>query len=67
MIERIEFSSRIDYELDGKLHRPNGPARIWDARIWGVCEAWALYGNWHRYYGPGDSVGSWYMHGVCVK
>ena len=69
MIIKKSHDGIIEYELNGSLHRPNGPACIWSEDIhW-----WCLYGVQHRYYGqhrknPTDRRGySWYIHGRRIK
>jgi hypothetical protein len=53
----------ITYRMDdNRLHRANGPAMEWfDA--W----EWVLYDNWHRYYGPQDQSGDWWIHDMRIK
>ena len=46
--ERIEFSDRIEYRLNGKLHREDGPAV---ERADGHKE-WYVKGKLHRENGP---------------
>ena len=46
------------------FHKPNAP--LWlsdDGDDWG----WMLHGNWHRYYGPQNNNGSWYLEGEYLK
>lgn len=62
MIKKIDDEGTIMFELNGMLHRPNGPAIIWNDGDWG----WNLFGLWHRYYGPRDESGDWYIHDVLV-
>ena len=65
MIERkLTDGGMIEYRDGRHLHRPNGPARIWE----NGSQAWWFYGDWHRYYGPHTSWGdNWYIHGKQVK
>lgn len=64
MIDTVKTNNGVEYQLNGSLHRPNGPACVvmgkndWD---------WALYGSWHRYYGPADETGTWWIHGEITK
>lgn len=52
------------YVLDnGKMHRPNNYALITDCGF----RIWYLYGIEHRYYGPSDDYGNWYMYGELIK
>ncbi len=68
MIEQIETALSITYMLNGQRHRPNGPARIWPARMGGLEEwEWWLFDRWHRYYGPHDTEGDWFIHEMWVK
>lgn len=46
--ERIEFSNRIEYRLNGILHREDGPAREWAVGN----KAWYVDGKCHRSDGP---------------
>ena len=54
----------MKYRLDGRMHRVNGPASIWDDESKWV---WWLRGRWHRYYGPCSSYGCWCIQGRLVK
>jgi hypothetical protein len=56
---------RFEYRIDGKLHRPNGPAISF--RESNYCQ-WYLNGKVHRYYGSvvADSD-DWVIHGRRVK
>lgn len=58
-----ERDGRIEYRVDGELHRSNGPAIFWSTNSWN----WYANGLWHRYYGITSSGGLWYIHGVFVK
>jgi hypothetical protein len=44
------------------IHRTNGSARI-EGNQW----EWFLHGKYHRYYGPEDSRGNWFIHGDAIK
>ena len=44
-------------------HRVNGPAVAWEDNDWD----WALFGRWHRYYGPQSQDQDWWIHGRLVK
>ena len=48
---------------DGQLHKKNGPARLWNDKSW----EWLLNGEYHRYYGPHDSYGNWWIHNRIIK
>ena len=64
MNEEINYDgSQTTYCRDGELHRANGPASIWDDGV----EAWYLFGEYHRYYGPQDIDDSWWLHGEQIK
>jgi hypothetical protein len=65
MITRFDRADgTISYRLDdARLHRTNGPAKIWEERTW----HWCLYGKSHRYYGPASWMGFWYIHGDDIK
>lgn len=55
---------RYRYTLDGYPHRADGPAIIWqNIGEW----AWSLYGYAHRYYGPRNVYGGWFIHGDKIK
>lgn len=55
----------IEHRLHERLHKSNGPARIWDDGGW----EWALHGRWHRYYGPVQNLcnETWYIRGNKIK
>ena len=48
---------------NGEPHRVNGPARNWNGEVW----FWALNGKGHRYYGPQNNGGTWWLHGKRIK
>ena len=64
MIEKVRRQNSTVYELDGKYHRTNGPAMIWDNGYW----CWWLHGARHRYYGHYSSTVAyrWSIHGSWV-
>jgi len=55
-----------EWRLNGKLHREDGPARIWADG----SKSWWIHGNQHREDGPAyegaDGSTWWYTHGVSV-
>ena len=64
------YPTRIDYQVQGKAHRVNGPAAEWDTGDW----FWYYNGVAHRYYGPASSVRLiyttkliWEIHGTRIK
>ena len=61
-IERVELNDKIEYRLNGKLHRENGPAIIWA----NGDKEWYINGKLHRKDGPAiESVNGdkkWYMN-----
>lgn len=60
----VSFKDRIEYNLNGFKHRPNGPAVVWDDGM----NMWWLHGEPHRYYGPSDTMSDdWQVHGEYVK
>lgn len=61
MIELFE-----EHLIDGMYHRPNGPAVIEIDEIASQW-AWCLFDNSHRYYGPADEFGDWWIHGSFIK
>jgi hypothetical protein len=64
MITRILTNlDNVEYYKDDVIHRTNGPARTWFDGV----EAWYLFGEYHRYYGPQDVDGSWWLHGDQIK
>lgn len=76
MVIRSErFPYYVEYTLNDKFHRPNGPAVEWLCGTWD----WYLFGYPHRYYGyqtnsddeddDYDYVGNrpWVIHGECVN
>lgn len=63
LIEIDEDESLKQYKMNGKCHRANGPASIWQDGVYG----WYLFGEYHRYYGQQDVDGSWWIHGDLVK
>ena len=64
MIERVDDNKSTIYWLDGKIHRPNGPATLTPS---GSRWCWWLYGKLHRYYGPVNRSGEWILHNKFVK
>jgi hypothetical protein len=52
-----------EHRVNGELHRPNGPARIWSTGV----KAWFLFGKYHRYYGPSSTNGHWRIHNRFIK
>ena len=66
MIEIVEHDDgTIEYVLNGKTHRSNGPATTIHSTCW-----WYLYDNIHMYYGPAnDSThpgSGWWIHGDYI-
>lgn len=51
------------HRVNNASHRVNGPAVLFNNSEWD----WYLFGKWHRYYGPSDSSGNWFIHNVRVK
>ena len=65
MVKRIDYSNGdIEFRLDGKLHRVNGPADYLDHQR---LKTWWLHGRMHRYYGPYNIDGNWVIHGTIIK
>jgi hypothetical protein len=62
-IRIIHNDYSVDYYHYDVIHRTNGPARKWNDGV----EAWFLFGEYHRYYGPQDVDGSWWLHGNLIK
>lgn len=61
---------RVEYRVNGILHRINGPASAWFEGDW----FWFRNGIPHRYYGPASSIRAldttafmWEIHGVRIK
>jgi hypothetical protein len=55
-----------EHFVDGVYHRVNGPSAYdFDdtTDYWG----WHLFGSAHRYYGPADENGDWWIHGEFIK
>jgi hypothetical protein len=63
LIHKVDDRGNIRYELNGLLHRANGPAVEWVNGSW----AWYLKGVGHRYYGPAWSNDRWNIRGGHVK
>lgn len=64
-LEMYEDEDFVWYELDGELHRANGPAEI---SIDGLDWCWWLNGKKHRYYGTYNPIRiPWCIHGEEVK
>ena len=63
MIMKEYAPGGFKYTLNGRPHRPNGPAFIGDYN----AEPWYLYGKRHRYYGPALYKNEWRIHGVFIK
>ena len=47
----------------GLPHLVNSPAIIWDDGVWD----WLLDGKQHRYYGPQNNYGNWWIHQLRIK
>jgi hypothetical protein len=62
-IERIELEDRVEYRLNGKLHREDGPAVEW----FNNYKIWYKNGKRHREDGPAveylDGTKSWWKNG----
>jgi hypothetical protein len=59
-------TGRMEWRLDGLLHREDGPAYINDIGD----EYWYLYGLFHREDGPAikaHNYVSWYFHGKYIR
>ena len=57
-----------EHRVNKALHRANGPALIFNDSVFNDSDwDWYLFGKWHRYYGPADSNGTWFIHHVRVK
>ncbi|MDP2696101.1 MAG: hypothetical protein Q8O87_02500 [bacterium] len=60
---RTELEGRVEWKLDGKLHREYGPAIEWASGD----KEWWLNGNFHREDGPAvedaDGTKHWYING----
>jgi hypothetical protein len=64
MIEKHDYGVWALHKLNGENHRPNGPAVEWfEENTWD----WYLFGECHRYYGPQDHTGGWWLYGGFVK
>lgn len=63
---RIEYPESIEYRLDsiyGERHRVNGPACISKkSHRW-----WSWWWYKHRYYGPQNATGWWFIKHKMVK
>ena len=58
----VSCEDRLEYQLNGQLHRANGPASLWDTGE----RFWYLFGKPHRYYGPSEWE-DWQIHGKYVE
>ena len=47
----------------GKLHKSNGPAWYWANGY----KTWWLNDKVHRYYGPAEDDGLWWIHDKWIK
>ena len=61
-----------DYLVDGLLHRVNGPAYNYsNTTCWWRHDddqwCWYSKGYPHRYYGPCDHMGEWWIHNKFIK
>ena len=65
--ERKEFSDRIEYQLNGKLHREDGPA----IEYADGTKCWYVDGKRHRTDGPAiewaNGHKEWYIDGKCHR
>lgn len=63
-IHQITYKSRTEFRVNGKLHREDGPAVIWNDGT----ENWYQNGRLHREDGPArtwyDGSTTWYIDGV---
>jgi hypothetical protein len=65
MITRTEQpNGYVKYTLNDTTHRPNGPALIY---IYSNDWHWVSLGKFHRYYGPSNSYGGWWIHNEVIK
>lgn len=59
------FVGLVEHQLNGLIHRVNGPALFSDGDSMGD---WWLNGVEHRYYGPASNlIGEWWIHGMHIK
>jgi hypothetical protein len=58
---KIKTYFGTEYWYDHNLHRTDGPAVFWLDEF-----VWYLHGKQHRYYGPADHMGEWYIHGEFI-
>jgi hypothetical protein len=67
VLKQVSSSGNIEYyDADTVQHRSNGPAVYWEkSREW--MWFWFLHGKRHRYYGPSNDDGEWYLHGKKIK
>lgn len=63
MIKRTEHYYGVSYSKDGMYCRLNGPAKMWDDGL----ESWYLDGRRHRYYGPQNKKGVWFVRDHRIK
>jgi hypothetical protein len=53
----------IDLRHDEDWHNTNGPILWENGNRW----EWWLFDGYHRYYGPQDSDGKWFLHNKRIK
>jgi len=62
-IIKTQYPSHVEHTLNGKLHRTNGPARIWD----NGTKSWFINGSLHREHGPAVILSNgtkyWFING----
>jgi len=65
-MERVEYSDRIEYTLNGRLHRENEPAIEYQDG----SRYWYRNGKLHREDGPAveydDGTKEWYINGIQI-
>lgn len=61
---RVEKPYGVAYlTVDYRYHRTNGPAVEWKDGDWG----WMLHDRNHRYYGPQNNNGDWFLNMRFIK
>ena len=65
VLKQVSSSGDIEYYNPATVqHRSNGHAVFWENT---KTLMWFLHGKRHRYYGPSDDAGEWYLNGGKIK
>ena len=63
MIIKTDDAATYYYNDNKQRHRATSPAIVWSGGAW----SWWLHGYPHRYYGPADNNGYWWLQGARLR